>query len=93
MRACSGEEAQFIQSQIGGKSNFHFHPLRPTQRWTFRDINRGTAMKLGLIDRDRQVSLKEVAADCVSLGIPKMAKCSTPEIRSTPRLSLRGRTS
>ena len=38
-----------------------FPPVAPDSGMDVRDIDRGTAMKLGLIDRDRQVSLKEVA--------------------------------
>jgi hypothetical protein len=51
-----------------------FPPFAPDSGMDVRDINRGAAMKLGLIDRDRQVPLKEVAAGCVWLGIPKMAE-------------------
>jgi hypothetical protein len=38
-----------------------FPPFAPNSGMDVRDINRGTAMKLGLIDLNRRVSLKEVA--------------------------------
>ena len=38
-----------------------FPPFAPNSGMDVRDVDRGTAMKLGLIDRDRQVSPKKVA--------------------------------